>query len=188
MNTGTSGRVQPRVCLEADIAYVYSLTVSSHAAQSGAVVAIGGKIVGVELFDAATAFSRYLDKLVRAYALDVIERAPGEQPAPPEGDARAFLDLVGATHGERFKALGEGEDIRLTGQSIAGGALTAGGRLVHLAAFVVDEPGYEDSRAAASAPAAGAPAPVMRGVARFFQQFRVLSRFLVSWFESRIPR
>ena len=187
-------------------------------AQRGAVVAVGGKVVGVELFDAASAFSRYLEKLVRAYALDAIERAPAELPAPPERDARAFLDLVAATHGERFKALGEGEDIRLTGQSIAGGALAAGGRLVHLAAFVVDEPAYGNSRPAASAPAAGryatrpnaatqpaeatprstpehreshaaaAPASVMEGAVRFFQQFRPLARVLVSWFESRIRR
>jgi hypothetical protein len=106
--------------------------------QRGAVVAIGGKVVGVELFDSAGAFSRYLEKLVRAYALDAIERKADEPPAAPsERDARAFLDLLWATHAERFKALGEGEDIRLTGQGIAGGALAAGGRLVHLAAFVV---------------------------------------------------
>jgi hypothetical protein len=105
--------------------------------QRGAIVAIGGTVVGVELFDSAVAFSQYLEKLVRAYALDAIERELGDQSAPSESDARAFLDLVLATNAERFKALGEGEDIRLTGQGIAGGALTAGGRLVHLAAFVV---------------------------------------------------
>jgi hypothetical protein len=105
--------------------------------QRGTVVAVGGTVVGVELFDSAVAFSRYLEKLVRAYALDAIERESGEQTAPSEGDAQAFLDLVWATNAERFKALGEGEDIRLTGQRIAGGALAAGGRLVHLAAFVV---------------------------------------------------
>jgi hypothetical protein len=105
-------------------------------AQRGAVVAIGGKVVGVELFDSAAAFSRYLEKLIRAYALDAIEREAGE-PTASERDAKAFLDLVWATHAERFKALGEGEDIRLTGQGIAGGALAASGRLVHLAAFVV---------------------------------------------------
>jgi hypothetical protein len=105
--------------------------------QLGAVVAIGGTMVGVELFDSAVAFSRYLEKLVRAYALDAIERESGERTAPSEGDAQAFLDFVWATNAERFKALGEGEDIRLTGQRIAGGALAAGGRLVHLAAFVV---------------------------------------------------
>jgi hypothetical protein len=107
-------------------------------AQRGAAVPIGGKFVGVELFDCTAAFSRYLEKLVRAYALDAIEREADELPASPsERDARAFLDLLWATHAERFKALGEGEDIRLTGQGIAGGALAAGGRLVHLAAFAV---------------------------------------------------
>lgn len=158
-------------------------------AQRGAVVAIGGKVVGVELFDAASAFSRYLEKLVRAYALDAIERAPGEQPAPTERDARAFLDLVGATHDERFKALGDGEDIRLSGRTIAGGALAARGRLVHLAAFVMDEPGCKDSTPEhRDSHAAGAPASVMQGAARFFQQFRSLARFLVDWFESRTRR
>ena len=107
-------------------------------AQRGAVVAIGGKVVGVELFDSAAAFSRYLEKLVRAYALDALEGQPDElQAAASEHDARAFLDLLWATHAERFKALGEGEDIRLTGRGVAGGALAAGGRLVHLAAFMV---------------------------------------------------
>jgi hypothetical protein len=107
-------------------------------AQQGAVVALGGKVIGVELFDSAAAFSRYLEKLVRAYALDAIERKADEAPvAASERDARAFLDLLWATHAERFKALGEGDDIRLTGQGIAGGALASGGRLVHLAAFVV---------------------------------------------------
>jgi hypothetical protein len=107
-------------------------------AQRGAVVAVGGKVVGVELFDSAAAFSRYLEKLVRAYALDALEGQADElQAAPSERDARAFLDLLWATHAERFKALGEGEDIRLTGRGVAGGALAAGGRLVHLAAFMV---------------------------------------------------
>jgi len=107
-------------------------------AQRGAVLAIGSKVVGIELFDSATAFSRYLEKLVRAYALDAIDRREGKPPAAAsEGDARAFLDLVGTAHTERFKALGEGEDLRLTGEGIAGGALVAGGRLIHLAAFVV---------------------------------------------------
>ena len=33
--------------------------------------------------------------------------------------------------------LGEGEDVRLTGEGVAGGALMAEGRLVHLAGFAV---------------------------------------------------
>jgi hypothetical protein len=106
-------------------------------AQRGAVVAVAGKVVGVELFDSAAAFSRYLEKLVRAYALDAIEGNACEQSPPSEKDARAFLDRIGTTDTQRYQALGEGEDLRLTGHGIAGGGLAAGGRLVHLAAFVV---------------------------------------------------
>jgi hypothetical protein len=42
-----------------------------------------------------------------------------------------------AAAGERFPALGEGEDIRLSGEGLAGGALAAGGRVVHLASYLV---------------------------------------------------
>jgi hypothetical protein len=115
----------------------YVRTFRALPAQRGAVVAVAGKVVGIELFDSAAAFSRYLEKLVRAYALDAIEGNAGERSAPSEGDARAFLDRIGTTDTQRYKALGEGDDLRLTGHGIAGGALAANGRLVHLAAFAV---------------------------------------------------
>ena len=109
--------------------------------QHGAVVTIDGQPVGLELFDSAAAFSRYLSKLVRSYALDAIETADGlisaSGPAPSEAQVRSFLDRVSAAAGERFPALGEGEDIRLTGSAVAGGALAVDGRLVHLAGFAV---------------------------------------------------
>jgi hypothetical protein len=107
------------------------------AGQRGAVVAIGGKVVGLELFNSAAAFSRYLEKMVRAYALDAIERQESDLPDPSDADAQAFLDLIWAAHAERFPALGEGDDLRLAGSGIAGGALATGGRVVHLAAFVL---------------------------------------------------
>jgi hypothetical protein len=105
--------------------------------QVGAVVAIDGRPVGVELFDSAAAFSRYLGKLVRSYALDAIETANGKPLAPSEAEVRRFLESIRAADGERFPALGEGEDIRLTGKGVAGGALAVDGRLVHLAGFAV---------------------------------------------------
>jgi hypothetical protein len=105
--------------------------------QRGAVIAVGERVVGLELFDSASAFSRYLEKLVRAYALDAMETSNSDQPPPDNLQAKAFIDRVWATRTERFPALGEGEDIRLVGQGITGGALAAGGRLVHLAAFAV---------------------------------------------------
>ena len=92
---------------------------------------------GLELFDSPSAFARYFAKLVRGYAHDAVETANGKVLAPPEEEVRRFLERVGAATGERFAALGEGEDIRLSGEGLAGGALAAGGRVVHLAAHGV---------------------------------------------------
>ena len=105
--------------------------------QRGAVVAIDGKPVGLELFDSANAFARYLEKLVRSYALDAIETEAGKVLAPPDGEVRRFLDSIRSAAAESFPALGEGEDIRLTGEGVSGGALAANGRVVHLAGFAV---------------------------------------------------
>ncbi len=103
--------------------------------QRGAVVAIDGKPVGLELFDSANAFARYLDKLVRSYALDAIETEAGRTLVPTEAEVRLFLDSIRNAAAERFTAIGEGEDIRLTGDGVSGGALAANGRVVHLAGF-----------------------------------------------------
>lgn len=105
--------------------------------QRGAVVAIDGRPVGLELFDSANAFARYLEKLVRSYALDAIETEAAKALAPAEVEVRRFLDSIRRAAAERFPALGEGEDIRLTGEGVSGGALAANGRVVHLAGFAV---------------------------------------------------
>jgi len=105
--------------------------------QRGAVAAIDGKVVGVELFDSAATFAKYLDKLVRSYAFDALEAADNKSLAPPVAEVERFLARMQAAAAERFAALGEGEDIRLSGEGVAGGALAAGGRVVHLAGFAV---------------------------------------------------
>ena len=103
--------------------------------QRGAVVAIDGKVAGMELFDSAAAFARYFEKLVRSYAMDAIETKKEGVVAAAEKDVRRFLDALEAATVERFAALGEGEDIRLSGERIEGGALMADGRVVHLAGY-----------------------------------------------------
>lgn len=105
--------------------------------QRGAVVAIDGKVVGLELFDSPQAFAHYLNKLVRSYTLDALETRNGKTPAPSDEAVRKFLDSLVSADAERFAAVSEGEDIRITGHGIAGGALTLDGRLVHLAGFSV---------------------------------------------------
>jgi hypothetical protein len=105
--------------------------------QRGAVLAIDGKPVGLELFDAAATFAKYLDKLVQSYALDAMETAGKGGVSPSSEEAARFLERLAQASAERFGALGEGEDIRLSGKGIAGGALAARGRIVHLAGFAV---------------------------------------------------
>lgn len=106
--------------------------------QRGAVLAIDGDVVGLEVFDAAATFARYLEKLVRSYALDAIETVgKGGHTVADEQAARRFIESLKSAGSERFAALGEGEDIRLSGRGIAGGALAKGGHVVHLAGFAV---------------------------------------------------
>jgi hypothetical protein len=103
--------------------------------QVGAVFSINGQIAGIELFDAPAALAVYLPKLVNSYALDAID-APGKMSSVVESATiRQFLKQLGAATQERYPASGAGEDVRLEGEVITGGALEHGGKLVHLAAY-----------------------------------------------------
>ena len=64
-----------------------------------------------------------LPKLVRSYALDAIE-APHAAAATPSAAAE-FLHRVGKAEPLVRPAVGIGEDVRLTGEDIAGAALWA---------------------------------------------------------------
>jgi hypothetical protein len=102
--------------------------------QVGACFAINGKIRGVELFDASDTCAKLMPKLIRSYALDAIEE---RQETAPGGSQSVvdFMQAVAAAPADSFKALGEGEDLRIHSGSIAGGALAARDRVVHLCAF-----------------------------------------------------
>jgi hypothetical protein len=106
--------------------------------QAGAVFAINGELVGLDLFDYPATLRKLLPKLVRSYALDAIDaadpvRAGGHASASPE----ALMKAVLGAEAEAFPAVGEGEDLRLTGKDLTGGALVARGRVVHLSAFLL---------------------------------------------------
>lgn len=120
-----------------DALEAYTRAFRAEPGQRGAVAAIDGKVVGLELFDSAATFAKYLDKLVRSYAFDALETAGGKPRTPTVKAVERFLARMQAAAEERFAALGEGEDIRLSGKGVAGGALAAGGRVVHLAGFAV---------------------------------------------------
>ena len=102
--------------------------------QVGVVFAVSGKVQGLELFDNSQTFSHYLERLVSSYALSSFADE-GNVGTVEKLDADKFIGKVKNANTERFDALGEGDDLRLSGEAMTGGALLAEGRIVHLAAF-----------------------------------------------------
>ena len=103
--------------------------------QVGAMFLVNGRPGGIELFDATATWRKLSSKLIRSYALDAIDRSkePTMPAAPFQGS-----DLIAAIRSSQaavFTAVGEGDDVRLTGTGIAAAALVARGRAIHLSAF-----------------------------------------------------
>lgn len=119
------------------------------------------RVAGVELFDSDATFRQFMEKIVRSYAMDAIEEprpeakppveevrratTPPVQEASPaatplvEEAVRRFLDDMKSAALQRFPALAEGEDLRIESETVAGGALCAQNRMVHLCAFHVEK-------------------------------------------------
>lgn len=118
-------------------AFVAALLPVDH--QVGAVFFINGAQAGLELFDAASTWRTLAAKLVRSYAVDAIDRRGKRSRNRTPHAPIAFATAVGAAPASVFPAIGEGSDVRLTGTDVAGAALVAGGRLIHLSAFPVGD-------------------------------------------------
>jgi len=111
--------------------------------QVGAVFLLDDEPRGMDVFAHAATCAALLPKIVRAYALDAIERQPVRGPGRSGGDADALrtqasglADATLRSPRRQFPSIGAGETWRLVGGTVAGGALTADGELLHLSAFV----------------------------------------------------
>jgi hypothetical protein len=107
--------------------------------QVGAVFLIAGAPIGLDVFDSPATWRRLAPKLVASYGLDAVDSGVADGVAgDPQHVRRATADLlarVRALRVERYPSVGLGEDVRLSGPALAGGALVVDGRLVHLAVF-----------------------------------------------------
>ena len=103
--------------------------------QVGAMFLVNGRPGGIELFDAPATWQKLSSKLIRSYALDAIDRSkePTVPAAPMQGSD--LIDAIRSSQPAVFTAVGEGDDVRLTGTHIAAAALVARGRAIHLSAF-----------------------------------------------------
>lgn len=120
----------------------YEKGLPPQAGQAGAVFAVAGRVVGLDLFDAPATLGKLWGKLVGSYALDALAAEGNAEAGEGGGDeatsrARDFLARLGTAKAERFPGVGLGEDVRVEAPGIVGGALTADGRVIHLSAFRV---------------------------------------------------
>jgi hypothetical protein len=115
---------------------------------AGVAVGIGGQLVAVELFDAASTLAEQWPRLVEgaasAYADHRRAVAAGIAPRethrhPDEGALARMLGRAVAATAQAIvgPSVGEGFDVRLAGRKIRGGALVVGDRPVHLELFRV---------------------------------------------------
>jgi hypothetical protein len=112
----------------------YRDAIAAQAGQVGAAYAIGGTLVGIEIFDNDATFRKLSGKLTASYALDAME--VNDVTEPPDANAvRSFIESVRSAPRQRSSTAGTGETVRLSTDELAGAALELEGNCVHLSAF-----------------------------------------------------
>ena len=131
---------------QADLAD-YRVAAHPMADQLGAAFLVGHRLVGLELFDAASTLEAMLAKLADSYAMDALEEyghhlPSGEQLTPTQSaelavdTVQAFIARLQMAKHEQYPGIGLGTTIRMDGPSLRAGALVDGERCVHLSAYV----------------------------------------------------
>jgi hypothetical protein len=105
--------------------------------QVGALFAIAGDVVGLDLFGEEPTLRAMLPKLVRSCAVEALQNGEGAG-EPARATAEAFVGAVAAAAVETFPAVGLGTTVRLAADGLVGGGLVHDDRLLHLAAFAVE--------------------------------------------------
>ncbi len=101
----------------------------------GMVVALGGKIVGIDLFDKPSTCTRVWGRLLTGLVLDALEtRSSGEQAKMDA--AEAALAIADRLPWEQVETVGEGSDFRAEAEKLVGSALTFEDSLIHASVSV----------------------------------------------------
>jgi hypothetical protein len=131
---------------EADDTATFVRAFPCPAGASGVAVGIGGRLVALELFDAASTLAEQWPRLVEGAAAAWADHrravAAGVEPTPrhrhPDGGALGrMLARATAACGDAVvsPSVGEGHDVRLRGMRLRGGALVVDGHPVHVELF-----------------------------------------------------
>jgi hypothetical protein len=105
----------------------------------GAVFAVGGQIVGADVFDQPGTLSKLWGKLVRGYALDALE-AKESASAVTSDAVRRWIGTAAAAEPEAFQPPGLGRDFRLQAAGVSGSALVVDEQPVHVELYTAAPP------------------------------------------------
>jgi hypothetical protein len=101
---------------------------------SGVVVAIGERLVLLEVLAGPRTFARVFRKLLSGYAFESVGLdRPYGTPDPPA--VRSFIEAAAKAAHEEHQAVGAGRDLRIEGDGISGYALIGEEGVLHAAAF-----------------------------------------------------
>jgi hypothetical protein len=103
---------------------------------AGMAVAIGKKIVAVDLFDKPATCQKVWDRLMSGYVLDALE-APAEEGRAEAADVEQLVRAANALEWRKADPIGEGEEYRAQqGEEVHASALTLRESPVHLSVVV----------------------------------------------------
>ncbi len=100
--------------------------------QAGLAVAIDGETVGVELFESPEVFSQYFDRLIRAYAAEVVGSQAVATVVPDRYSVRHLLRRISRADIDVYDAVGNGQELRFSQSQLNGAALVVDDRLLHM--------------------------------------------------------
>jgi hypothetical protein len=106
--------------------------------QVGFIILINNSVAGMDLFDKSQTLTKLMPKLVESYALDAIDPRAAERAeecSETVDVVEAFVDEIKAAPTGKSSSIGAGEDYRLTGEGVTGGALVVDDLLIHLGVF-----------------------------------------------------
>ncbi len=107
--------------------------------QTGAVFAVSGRLLGFDLFDSPSTLRKLLPKLIRSAAVDALDSAlvapRGRKKSTLSAEAEQFFAALSAAPAQRARALGQGEDVRITAPGLTAAALLDNDAVIHLSAF-----------------------------------------------------
>jgi hypothetical protein len=110
-------------------------TLTAPAGCCGAVFAIQGKIVGMDLFDQPQTLAKLWDKLIRGYAIDALEHRQESPQTTTADTVRTWLGTLDTLQDQAFPSPGIGEDVRLQGGKMSGSSLRVESWPVHTQVF-----------------------------------------------------